>query len=242
MTAPTPTSDFVSDASHVGGLTYGAVAGIVIGAVVLVLALVGCGVVLNGKRKRRAYLRQRERMHKQWPGGAPGGGRVGGGGEMFETPISQRPLRGTGWADSPISATTDHSYPQYPQYFSPYTSQYNSPVSAAEAQGPHVAWPAEKAQQQQQLQNIGVALSPDDEGVNPGAAYWSDAKGKDRAAFGSADGGAGEDREGYELQEGINSGGGHQYPYVPPPPPPQAPMLNHPGYGRHGATHPDTTG
>lgn len=238
VTAPTPTSDFVSDASHVGGLTYGALAGIVIGAVVLLLVLIGCGVVLNGKRKRRAYLRQREKLHRQWPG-APGGIAGGAGGEMFETPISQRPLRGGGWADSPISATTDRSYPQY---FSPYTSQYNSPVSAVEGHG-HVAWPAEKTQQhqQQQLQNIGVALSPDDEGgpgQSQGMTYWGDFKGKDRAVGGGGDA----DREGYELQEGINSGGGHQYPYVPPPPPHQAPMLNHPGYGRHGPTPPGTAG
>ncbi|RYP78268.1 hypothetical protein DL771_000745 [Monosporascus sp. 5C6A] len=210
VTQPTPTSTFNSDA-RVGNLSYGAVAGIAIGAVVVLLIIMGCFVVLNGKRKRKAYLRQRERLQKNWASG-------GGAGEMFETPVSQQPLRG--WGDSPISATTDRSYPQY---FSPYTSQYNSPVSAVE--GPshmHTAWPVEKAQ------SIGVAISPD----NDGALHWTtDGKGKGRV-------GADADAEGYELQEGINSGGGHQCPPVPGPPPHQAPMLNHPGYGRYGAPPP----
>ncbi len=212
VTMPTPTSTFVSDA-RVGKLTYGAIAGIAVGAAVFLLIVVGCGVVLNGKRKRKAYLREREKLQKNWPG--QGGG---AGGEMFETPISQRPLRG--WEDSPVSAATERSYPQY---FSPYTSQYNSPVSAAEAVPGSVAWPAEKTR------NIGVALSPDHEG----STAWGDAKGKERA---------GADGDGYELQEGIHSGGGgHQYPYVPPPPPHQAPTLNHPGYGRRGPTPPGTS-
>ncbi|RYO92543.1 hypothetical protein DL762_001577 [Monosporascus cannonballus] len=209
VTQPTPTSTFNSDA-RVGMLSYGAIAGIAIGAIVVLLIIMGCFVILSGKRKRKAYLRQRERLRKNWPSG-------GGAGEMFETPVSQQPLRG--WGDSPISATTDRSYPQY---FSPYTSQYNSPVSGAE--GPshmHTAWPAEKAR------NIGVAASPDSDG----AVYWAnDGKGKDRA-------GTDADGEGYELQEGINSGGGHQHPPMPPPPH-QAPVLNHPGYGRYGPPPP----
>lgn len=230
VTAPTPTSAFVSDA-RVGKLTYGAIAGIAIGAVVFLLVVIGCGVVLNGKRKRKAFLQNREKLHgggsggnnknKNWAGAAGAGG-----GEMFETPVSQRPLRGGGWEDSPVSATTSTDPTYYPQYFSPYTSQYNSPVSALEGPGAaNVAWPAEKTQQQQQ--NIGVALSPDRHNEGAGA-YWGDSKGKDRAG----DGGGG-----YELQEGINSGGGHQYPYVPPPPP-HAPVLSHPGYGRFGSASP----
>ncbi|RYO96063.1 hypothetical protein DL764_007542 [Monosporascus ibericus] len=210
VTQPTPTSTFNSDA-RVGKLSYGAIAGIVIGAVIVLLIIMGCFVVLNGKRKRKAYLRQRGRLQKNWPSG-------GGAGEMFETPVSQQPLRG--WGDSPVSATTDRSYAQY---FSPYTSQYNSPVSGAEGSSHmHMAWPVEKAQ------GIGVAISPDSDG----AMYWTtDGKGKDRA-------GADVDGEGYELQEGIYNGGGHHHPRVPPPPPHQAPMLNHPGYGRYGPPPP----
>lgn len=234
VTAPTPTSSFVSDA-RVGKFTYGAIAGIAIGAVIFLLVVIGCGVVLNGKRKRKAFLRQREKLqgnNKNWPA------LQGPGGEMFETPISQRPLRG-GWGDSPISATTDRSYP-YPQYFSPYTSQYNSPVSAVEGPGAagNVAWPpTEKT-----TRNIGVALSPDHNNNNDGAgAYWGDSKGKDRDRDRDR-AGDDADHDGYEMQEGVNSGGGHQYPYVPPPPPHQAPVLNHPGYGRFGTTPPGTAG
>ncbi|KAI1075622.1 hypothetical protein F5B20DRAFT_374728 [Whalleya microplaca] len=219
VTDPTPTATFTPPAT--GALDSGAIAGIVVGGVVVLLTLIGCGVVINGKRRRKAYLRRREEVSKNWP--SPSGPHGGAGGEMFETPISQRPLRG--WEDSPISAATQTTFPPY---FSPYSSQYNSPVSgggggvegAGVGVGGHMAWPAEKTQ------NIGVALSPDRELGNP---QWAgDRKGKDRVdADGDGDG------DGYELQEGVNSAGGYGFP-MPPPPPAQAPMLSHPGYGRHG--------
>lgn len=56
--------------------------------------------------------------------------------------------------------------------------------------------------------------------------HWDDKKGKEKAAA---------ENEGYELQEGVNSAGGYGFPIPPPPPPPSAPVLGHPGYGRHGA-------
>lgn len=118
-----------------------------------------------------------------------------------------------------LCAHTDHTYPQYPQYYSPYSSQYNSPVSAAEVPR-QMPWPVEKAQ------SIGVALSPDREQSED---HWGDRKGKDRAT---------REREEYELQEGVNSGGGLGHGYMPPPPAPKAPVLGHPGYGRSGRTPP----
>jgi hypothetical protein len=57
---------------------------------------------------------------------------------MFETPISQRPLRG--WDDSPLSAGTEVTDRTFNRHISPYSSNYNSPVSAIEA--PHMNWPA----------------------------------------------------------------------------------------------------
>ncbi|GAP93226.1 putative lpxtg-domain-containing protein [Rosellinia necatrix] len=192
--------------NRVGPLSSGALAGIVVGGVAFILVILGCGVVINGKRRRKSYLRRREEQTKNWPGPAAGG-------EMFETPLSQKPLRG-GWGDSPVSAaTTDGAYP-YPRYFSPYATQFDSPISAVE--GPsQMAWPVEKAQ------SIGVALSPDhDKASSP----WGDRKGKERADA-SVDG--------YELQEGINSAGGYSSSAPPPPPTSsEAPVLNHPGYGR----------
>ncbi|KAI3321777.1 hypothetical protein HD806DRAFT_146914 [Xylariaceae sp. AK1471] len=207
VTTPSPTNG-VHVHDKVGPLSYGGLAGVVIGGVALLLVLLGCGVVVNGKRRRKNYLRRREEQTKNWPSPPAAG-------EIFETPLSQRPLRG-GWADSPVSAaTTDGAHP-YPRYFSPYTSQYNSPVSAVEGQG-SMPWQVEKAQ------TIGVALSPDhDSSESP----WGDRKGKDKVDT-SVDG--------YKLQEGVNSAGGYGYPIPPPPPiPSEAPMLNHPGYGRQG--------
>ncbi|KAJ8113374.1 hypothetical protein ONZ43_g5168 [Nemania bipapillata] len=211
VTSPSNTAT-VNPHNNVGPLTTGALAGIVIGGVAFLLILLGCGVVINGKRRRKNYLRRREEQVKNWPSPAAGG-------EMFETPLSQKPLRG-GWGDSPVSAAThDGAYP-YPRYFSPYATQFDSPVSAVE--GPaQMTWPTEKAQ------SIGVALSPDHENAE---SPWSDRKGKERAN---------NDAEGYELQEGVNSAGGYGYPDpMRPPMLSEAPVLNHPGYGRQGQAGP----
>ncbi|KAI0130044.1 hypothetical protein BJ170DRAFT_681516 [Xylariales sp. AK1849] len=201
VTTPTPTVT-VTPSGPTGPLSLGAIVGIAVGGVATLLGVVGFFVVMNGKRKRKAYLRRREEQTKNWP--SPGGH-----GEMFETPVSQRPLRG--WDASPVSATTDQPYPRY---FSPYSSQYNSPVSAVE--GPsHVNWPAETTQ------NIGIAISPDAEHSNN---VWGDRKGKEKFR---------DERVASDAQEGVTNGGGTNQ-YVPPPPLPKAPVLGHPGYGRHG--------
>ncbi|ORY71509.1 uncharacterized protein BCR38DRAFT_382160 [Pseudomassariella vexata] len=207
VTTPTPTATFTASGPS-GPLSLGAIVGVAVAGTAVLLGVAGFCIVANGKRRRKAYLRKREQQYKNnhWP--SPGVG-----GEMFETPVSQKPLRG--WDESPVSAGTDSTYPRY---ISPYSSQYNSPVSALD--GPsHMNWPSEKTQ------NIGVALSPDGERSND---FWGDKKGKDRAEV---------ERDEYELQEGVNNGGGQgqQYPYVSPPPP-MAPTLGHPGYGRHGPT------
>jgi hypothetical protein len=137
---PTPISSWTGDTDS-GPLSLGAKVGIAIGGLCLALAVAGFCIVCNGRRRRRAYLRKLEMRQKDagWP--QPGGARGGGGGghgsggvpapnrgpDMNDTPLSQKPLRG--WDDSPLSATaTDTSYGRY---FSPYSSQYNSPVSAA---------------------------------------------------------------------------------------------------------------
>ncbi|KAI2606537.1 hypothetical protein GGR54DRAFT_436939 [Hypoxylon sp. NC1633] len=252
VTDPTPTATFAPP-GITGPLDSGAIAGVVIGGLVVLLGVAGCGIVLNGKRRRKAYLRRREHATKNWPG-AQGGG--GGGGEMFETPISQRPLRGAGWEDSPVSAATQTTFPPY---FSPYASQYNSPVSGGgvEGSGPGVGgWPVvEKGMYGNTNHtdgnngnngygngngngngygNIGVAISPDREIAAAAASPWGDdKKGKEKEA------------DGFELQEGVNSAGGYDFPIPPPPPrmPAQAPVLSHPGYGRRGpALQPQSRG
>ncbi|KAI0377936.1 hypothetical protein F5Y04DRAFT_263085 [Hypomontagnella monticulosa] len=208
VTDPTPTATFTPP-GLTGPLDSGAIAGIVIGGIVVLLAIVGCGVVLNGKRRRKAYLRRRSQITKNWPP-APNGG------EMFETPISQKPLRG--WEDSPISAATQTTFPPY---FSPYTSQYNSPVSAIEGGPSNMAWPVEKAH------NIGLAVSPDSDAASP----WGDKKGKEKEKENLPT-----ENDGYELQEGVNSAGGYAGGTHIPPHAYNPPLLNHPGYGRNGGS------
>lgn len=245
VTLPKATSEFRSH-GPAGPLSLGQIVGVVIGGVLVILAIMGFCVVMNGKRRRKAFLRRREAQHKNWPSPPAGS-------EMFETPVSQRPLRNwdgspvsqrplRNWDESPISAVTDPAYPG--RYFSPYSSQFTSPVSAADRPGGggdhqhhHVGWPAEKAQHHS-YNNIGVAISPESEhGHN---AFWGDKKGKDRVSqpppaqphdgYGNADE--------YEMQEGVSSAGGytghhepqqHQQYYQN-----TAPVLEHPGYGRRG--------
>lgn len=148
-TTPTPINSWTGD-SNSGPLTLGAKVGIAIGGTCLLLAAAGFCIVCNGRRRRRAYLRKLEMRQKDagWPhpgsmsgagGRGAGGGVVHRGPDMNETPLSQKPLRG-GWDDSPLSATA--SDPSYGRYFSPYSSQYNSPVSASDTPAiPAQQWP-----------------------------------------------------------------------------------------------------
>ncbi|KAK4137982.1 hypothetical protein BT67DRAFT_439199 [Trichocladium antarcticum] len=126
--------------TNYGPVSLGARVGIALGALAAILAVLGFCIVCNGKRRRRAYLRQLEQRHgggnpQNWPhakspySGGGGGSGSGSGQDMFETPVSQRPLRG--WeSESPLSAHTDGSFPRY---FSPYTSQHNSPISGPDS-------------------------------------------------------------------------------------------------------------
>ncbi|POS74772.1 hypothetical protein DHEL01_v206842 [Diaporthe helianthi] len=273
---PTPDSSWIDDADS-GPLSLGAKVGVAIGGLCFALAVAGFCIVCNGRRRRRAYLRKLEMRQKDagWPhpGGLRGGGGGGGGGvptrgpDMNETPLSQKPLRG--WDDSPLSATaTDTSYGRY---FSPYSSQYNSPVSAAgtpaimaqqwpsfhdhlspqDYHAPGHGFPSsaqEKAMQDrydteaaaagpssQQPIHIGVALGGDEpslrtEQSNPS---FRDHRGEGAAA------------EEYELHEvssaGGSSAGGPNAPMIGHSDSfknrlvrsNEAPVLQHPGYGRH---------
>ncbi|AEO62565.1 6af60980-bd6b-49be-913b-22080c196881 [Thermothielavioides terrestris] len=265
---PQPTYSTVP-APDYGPVSLGARVGIAFGGLAFILALAGFCIVCNGKRRRRAFLRELERRHgaQGWPhpktpyvGGA-GGSSSGGGPEMFETPVSQRPLRG--WEnDSPVSAQPDGPYPRY---FSPYTSQYNSPVSGPESAGASTAafnqWPTatqEKLLMQmhahhEKRQNelaIGIALGGDDASLRSKASnlnlngYPVESKGKER-------------EEAYELHEvespsenGNRTGKGesrsynekHPQPHYRMPAEPQAPVLHHPGYGRHHGSRPGSSG
>lgn len=140
-TTPTPTSTW-TNVNNSGPISLGAKVGIAIGALCLVLAVTGFCIVCNGRRRRRAFLRKLEMRHKEsgWPHPFAGGATgmvVHRGPDMNETPLSQKPLRG--WDDSPQSATA--SEPSYARYFSPYSSQHNSPVNGTTAMMQHQQWP-----------------------------------------------------------------------------------------------------
>lgn len=144
-TSPTPTSTW-TNFNNSGPLSLGAKVGIAVGGLCLVLAITGFCIVWNGRRRRRAFLRKLEMRHKEagWPHPFAGRGVpvVHRGPDMNETPLSQKPLRG--WDDSPQSATA--SEPSYARYFSPYSSQHNSPVNGADAAAMMMRqqqWPSE---------------------------------------------------------------------------------------------------
>ncbi|KAK4127949.1 hypothetical protein N657DRAFT_565381 [Parathielavia appendiculata] len=277
-----PTPDY-------GPISLGARVGIAFGGLAFLLAIAGFCIVCNGKRRRRAYLRELERRqggqvypHPKTRYG--GSGSVGP--DMFETPVSQRPLRG--WDnESPVSAHTDGTFPRY---FSPYSSQFNSPVTGPEGPGPSNAqWPTLAPQQSQQpLDQLIQTQSPTHGSPPPAFAQWPTVgqekmlmqmhahheKRQKELAIGIALGGdeaslrskasnpnlnpngypvesKGKERdEAYEMHEvespysngtGDAAGRQYEYPYRMPAEP-QAPVLHHPGYGRHHGGRPGSGG
>lgn len=205
MNATTPTPSLPASAFTSSSFTLGAKVGIAVGGLLLMMAILGFCIVWNGKRRRRRFLRRLEMQNAQqvWPT-PPAPNR-----EMFETPMSQKPLRG--WDDSPMSAGTEKTLPRY---FSPYSSQYNSPVSALEA--PSMQWPESS---QRTPHEIGIALGGDES-----SGHWDghDPKGKERKV------------ETYEMHEveSDHSGSGRM------PREPEPPVLHHPGNGRNGGSPP----
>jgi hypothetical protein len=221
VTEPTAVPTLPPDYFTNIGFPLAAKVGIAIGAVVLILFVAGCWIICNGKRRRRAYLRRIETIHahRAWPTDTHG--------EMFETPLSQKPLRS--WDDSPMSAHTATTGTFPPRYFSPYSSQYNSPVSAIE--GPSMQWPEKAFPQEKGYQHeIGIALGGDDSSGH--LDYNEPVKGKQRQ------------EEAYEMHEVESSGGGshNSSRQGSMPIQPEPPVLHHPGYGRQGHSPPRTYG
>lgn len=167
---PTPRATVDPDWFDQGPLDVGAKAGIAAGGLVLVLIIIGVFIVCRGKRRRRQFLRNYDpkKGPKNWPSPI----NVGGMKEIVttDTPLSQRPLRA--WDDSPMTAASEQPFQRY---FSPYSSQFNSPVSATENQQ-QAQWPvlgAEKQMTPQELErHIGLAIGGD------GSTVDGDHKGK----------------------------------------------------------------
>jgi len=106
---------------------------------VAVLCVVGFCIVWNGRRRRRRILAQHQKEtgyadwiaeHQQFgnleqPPSMSGGDMSAGG--FHDSPQSQRPLfQGQPWG---APAFSQEESPVEKVYFSPYSSQYNSPVS-----------------------------------------------------------------------------------------------------------------
>lgn len=128
----------------------GARVGIAAGGIAFILSVIGCCIIWNGKRRRRRFLRELEQRHQDM--GWPHPKTRHGGSDMLETPASQKPLRG--WDDTPVSAITEASIEtnnNHGRYFSPYSSQYTSPISAID-QPTMRNWPALSPQKLTEIQ------------------------------------------------------------------------------------------
>jgi len=145
VTTPTPSSNS-SYTPFKGGLTLGAKIGIVVGCVLVLMSTIGFCIIWNGRRRRRAALAKAQRasgylewQRSQYPSGTlgtPQAGMVSS--PFFDSPASQRPLNKS-W-NQPISPES----PAEKVYFSPYSSQYNSPVSAVEGPSHAGTWQMDK--------------------------------------------------------------------------------------------------
>ena len=221
ITTPSETPLYTYTPSH-EAVSLGGKVGIAIGALVLLLSVAGFLVVCLGRRRRRAYLRSIESKYggngggaysaaKNWPS-PPGGGNSHD--SMFGTPMSQKPLRG--WDDSsPVTAMSDSTSHMggidknalFPRYFSPYSSQYNSPISATD--GPsHAVWPTMDAMAAMQASGLGLGglgSSPVGYGQDSGPSQFQRAPvagGSDTdAGVGPSNSGATVDESGYTLEE-----------------------------------------
>ena len=126
-----------------GGLSLGAKVGIAISAILVFIIITGFCIVCNGKRRRRRALAEHQEKtgYANWvaeqqagnPQQPPSMFEARNPPEFHDSPASQRPLvRGNQWnnlnsavqEESPASAFGEKAY------FSPYSSQYSSPVSA----------------------------------------------------------------------------------------------------------------
>ncbi|KAJ6782564.1 hypothetical protein PWT90_04556 [Aphanocladium album] len=150
ITSPSPIATVDPAWFDHGPLDLSAKVGIAVGGFVFILIILGIFIVWNGKRRRRAFLRKLDikTANRGWP--SPQARIQIPTGEMFETPVSQRPLNG-GWGDSPLTPSNDKPFPRY---ISPYSSQCNSPITG---NAPDMAWPSAALSP---VHNIGIALGP----------------------------------------------------------------------------------
>ncbi|KAH0522346.1 hypothetical protein TsFJ059_006207 [Trichoderma semiorbis] len=220
ITEPTPTAKVDPAWFDHGPLGLGGKVGVAVAGFILLLTLAGVFIVCRGRRRRKAFLRKLQTNMppmKSNPGGWPSVSTNPH--DSNETPISQRPLRN--WDDSPMTGNTEKTFPRY---FSPYSSQFNSPISATEAN--HMPWPEPAHGSPQSPREIGLALGSAIDINNASHERWvssPDDKGKMK-------------EEAYEMQYVDSAGSGivsnKQPIHV------EAPILAHPGYGRNSDSPP----
>lgn len=139
VTVKTSTSDAASEpTSNSPTMSLGTRIGIAIGGICVLLALIGTTIVCCGKRRRRARLAERQRRAEEYTG-------FGSTNRVLPAPRVT-----TKWEsnmsgvmeESPMSA---NAYLNDKNGFSPYSSQYNSPVSARDAVAPQQwEWPQQQ--------------------------------------------------------------------------------------------------
>jgi hypothetical protein len=183
-------------------LNRGGIIGIVIGVLVFLVTVAGFCVVWQGKRRRRRILAEKARASGyEWQAkhGAIGNSPQEHSGPFFDSPLSQRPFANA-WGDheaSPVSANVEKAY------FSPYSSQYTSPVSANDRPMHPQEWPTDSKR----------TLSPD----GPSLAHdWGRDSKKGISTLGMQ-------RDEGENIEMTGIVGVHES---------TPPMLSHPGHGR----------
>ncbi|KAL7936752.1 hypothetical protein V8C35DRAFT_296355 [Trichoderma chlorosporum] len=223
ITDPTPTPHVDPAWFDHGPLGLGGKVGVAVAGLILLLVVAGVFVVCRGRRRRKAFLRNLQATMPQMksnPGGWPS--RPMQPHDSNDTPISQRPLRN--WDDSPMTAGTEKTFPRY---FSPYSSQFNSPISATD--GNHMPWPEPafgSPHSPHAPREIGIALGSAIDVNSPQHDRWAtspDDKGKMK-------------EESYEMQYVDSAGSG--VVANRPPIHVQAPILSHPGFGRNSDSPP----
>lgn len=131
ITTPVPTTSGVASTQSINGLTLGAIVGVAVGGLVALLTMIGCCIIWCGKRRRRQVL-QRAQAQMSYNGVRPASGSV-------EPKWGQDAPGGWIQDDTP---TTAGGYGSDKQNFSPYMSQYTSPVSARDMLNPKALWDA----------------------------------------------------------------------------------------------------
>ena len=131
--------------------------GIAIGGLCVLLAAIGFTIVCCGKRRRRAKIAERQRRAEEYTGF----------GSMNR--VLPAPRVTTKWEsnmsevqeESPMSA---NAYLNDKHGFSPYSSQYNSPVSARDAVAPQQwEWPQQQGYEMEKVRSVGTPVDKEAE-------------------------------------------------------------------------------